>query len=304
MTGFFRYPGGKSKIKNVICKHLSVYASDPTLEYREPFFGGGSIGLKHLLGGSQSSIWINDKDPGISCLWTAVILYPDELKDRVKRFAASVIAFDAYKMELLQKDSVPNNKHDLIRHAFMKLAIHQISYSGLGTKSGGPLGGRSQSSKYKIDCRWSPHYICKKIDHIHDRFSTFNIRENRCTNYDFADLIEADGNALLYLDPPYYVKGNDLYQQGMTFEDHERLASALHATSHQWILSYDDAPEIRALYAWAEIEVVHVNYSITAEKDKQSGNLKSRVKPELLIYPTRHKERIDDCGSLHAAIRK
>jgi len=42
---------------------------------------------------------------------------------------------------------------------FKKLAIHQISYSGLGTKSGGPLGGKSQESIYKIDCRWSPKHI-------------------------------------------------------------------------------------------------------------------------------------------------
>ena len=34
-----------------------------------------------------------------------------------------------------------------ISKAFKKLAIHQISYSGLGTKSGGPLGGEKQQSK-------------------------------------------------------------------------------------------------------------------------------------------------------------
>jgi hypothetical protein len=29
-------------------------------------------------------------------------------------------------------------------------AIHQISYSGLGTKSGGPLGGRDQNQIIKL----------------------------------------------------------------------------------------------------------------------------------------------------------
>ena len=49
------------------------------------------------------------------------------------------------------------------RFGFMKIAVHQLSYSGLGLRSGGPLGGRSQASPYKIDCRWSPEYIYKKM---------------------------------------------------------------------------------------------------------------------------------------------
>jgi hypothetical protein len=90
-------------------------------------------------------------------------------------------------------------------------------------------------------------------------------------------------------DPPYYVKGGDLYQHGFTVADHERLAVALKETKHAWVLSYDDCFEVRRLYDWACVEPLEVSYSITATKDKETGHRLSRTKSELLICPKRTK---------------
>lgn len=277
MAGFFRYPGGKSKLKHLILDRLSQQARGKTLEYREPFFGGGSIGLELLQEPLDiPSIWINDKDPGIACLWTSVLNYPEELKNCVRHFKPSVDYFHLFKQELLSIEQEPVERGDIIRTGFMKLAIHQTSYSGLGTKSGSPLGGKEQKSKYKIDCRWSPEYICKKIDRINTQMSVFKIHDNSCTSEDFEKLIKDESKlALLYLDPPYYIKGNELYQHGFSENDHLRLAESLKSTNHSWVLSYDDCAEIRNMYAgWSVIEQLDANYSINT----------SRSKTELLIY--------------------
>lgn len=293
MSSFFRYPGGKSKLSNFILKHLDVYYKNNDLEYREPFFGGGSIGLKFISSNPQwKKIWINDKDVGISDLWTSVIQYPQELKYLVKNFSPSVELFGIYKKELLEHNDTYIEKDKIVQRGFKKLALHQISYSGLGTKSGGPLGGKEQKSKYKIDCRWSPDYICKKIDKLHTLFSKLEIKNNKCTSLDFEELIKCPGNCFLYLDPPYYIKGNELYQNGFTKDDHNRLADLLKSTEHPWILSYDDCEEIRSLYNWAKIKSTAVNYTITAEK--VSGKCYSRNKFELLICSPNHKEVDDD----------
>lgn len=296
MKSFFRYPGGKSKLRNQIIGALSKITDKvKDAEYREPFFGGGSIGLQLLQEHPLKKLWINDKDLGISCLWTAVIRFPDLLKELVKKFTPSVSKFDAFKEELMADRQSPKTEEEIAVYGFMKLAIHQISYSGLGTMSGGPLGGRkkenragmgsTQEVKYPIDCRWSPNYICKKIDTLHSDFSSFNIRSKKCTCLDFSEIIEDDSHrAVIYLDPPYYVKGNDLYQHGFTSEDHNCLAVALKNTKHSWVLSYDDCQEIRKLYEWANIrEIDGVNYSITALKNKETGKCSSRTKKELLI---------------------
>ncbi|RTK95543.1 MAG: DNA adenine methylase [Neisseriaceae bacterium] len=284
---FFRYPGGKSKLRSQIAFELNKIASDANVEYREPFFGGGSIGLLVLEERPElEKIWINDFDLGISSLWTTLIRRPDLLKDQVEKFQPSVEIFDEYKKELTETPLPKlNSDIEIAKFGFKKLAIHQISYSGLGTKSGGPLGGRKQKSAYKIDCRWSPKYICKKIDVLHLQFSKLSVRNNICTNLDFSELISDNSHeAIIYLDPPYFVKGNELYQHGFTESDHVRLADCLKKTKHQWVLSYDDCPEIRKYYDWASIEEINgVNYSITATKNKETGERKSRSKLELLI---------------------
>ena len=294
---FFRYPGGKSKFKDSISSHLNAYAEHTNWEYREPFLGGGGVGLKFVADNpAWKRLWLNDKDVGIANLWTAVIQHPEELKRLVQNFVPSVEKFDQYKEELLSETN-----GDVVAHGFKKLAIHQISYSGLGVKSGGPLGGRKQQSKYPINCRWSPAYICKKIDKLHRQLASLGLRDDSCTSLDFGHLINTRGNALLYLDPPYYDKGNDLYQHGFTIEDHQRLANDLRITTHPWVLSYDACPEVEELYGWAVVEVISVNYSITATKDKATGERAARTKQELLIYPHKHMEMLDAARKLSAS---
>ena len=246
--------------------------------YIEPFFGGGSIGLKVLKEHSIKKILINDKDVGIASLWTAVIKYPNELKERIKSFKPSTEAFYQLKEELTGLSSVDYSKEVVIDRGLKKLAIHQISYSGLGTMSGGPLGGKEQSSDYKIDCRWSPSYVCKEVDLVHGMFGRVDVIGGVCHCSDFEDILENlendKENNIYYLDPPYYVKGDSLYQCSLSESDHKRLAKAIKKLEGEWILSYDDCKEIRKLYNWACIEEVGVNYSIASATEKK----------ELLIY--------------------
>jgi DNA adenine methylase len=163
----------------------------------------------------------------------------------------------------------------VVELGFKKLAIHQTSYSGLGSKSGGPLGGRKQESEYKIDCRWSPEYIGGQIEQHNMFMKKIEIRNGMCTNFDFEDLInENDTEAIMYLDPPYYVKGNDLYQFGFTEEDHIRLAKLLRNTKHKWLLSYDDCDEVRQLYDWANIiRIGDISYTITTKTSIKKSEL-------------------------------
>ena len=80
-TSLVRYPGGKFKLRGQIAQRLAEQAEHDGLEFREPFFGGGSIGLKLLSDDmGMRRFWINDKDVGIACLWTSIIRYPGEFK--------------------------------------------------------------------------------------------------------------------------------------------------------------------------------------------------------------------------------
>ena len=282
---FFRYPGGKRKLSKTIVKKLNAIAGNKKVEYREPFFGGGSVGLCFLQHNPNiERIWINDFNQGISSLWTSVINYPNLLCNQILDFTPSLEDFYNFKQYLTDIAPALDTPEKIANYGFRKLAIHQISYSGLGTKSGGPLGGKDQTSQYKIDCRWSPNTIIKKINALNCKLSKIEIRDKCCTSHDFSKLIEDSKHpAIIYLDPPYYDKGSELYQDGFKEEDHIRLSECLKNSKHSWLLSYDDCPAIRKLYDWANIEDVNVNYSITATINKETGETESRTKPELLI---------------------
>jgi DNA adenine methylase len=279
-VSFFRYPGGKNKLKKEIIEKLLTLNEGPHIhEYREPFWGGGSIGTSLLLDSyiEVDKIWMNDKDIGISSLWTAIIRYPEELQKLIECFQPSVDIFYDLKEKLINIKNMPIEKDDILDIGFSKLAIHQISYSGLGTKSGSPLGGNEQKSKYKIDCRWSPDNMIKKIKKIYCKLSVITVKNNYCTNMGFEDVVKnTDCPSIIYLDPPYYEQGNDLYQCGFSQKNHEDLSEILKESRHSWLLSYDNCEEIRQLYDWAYINELNVNYTIVTD-----GN--STKKTELLI---------------------
>jgi len=274
-SSFFRYPGGKFKLRNEIIRLIKPQLND-SIEYREPFFGGGSIGLQLLEECPEllSSVWFNDRDFGIAALWSSVIRYPDDIKQLVMSFAPALEEFYSFKKQLAQVNHCPLQRKRLVNLGFQKLALHQMSFSGLGEMAGGPLGGKLQLSDGKIDSRWSPEFICNKIDRIHQALSHKAVRGDSCSCLDFEEMIDGD-DSILYLDPPYYDQGTALYKHAFMVEDHERLARLLRHRKGFWLLSYDDCDEIRALYDWAVVEVVPVTYSITG----------TRIKGELLICP-------------------
>jgi DNA adenine methylase len=81
--------------------------------------------------------------------------------------------------------------------------------------------------------------------------------------------------SLFYLDPPYWGGEGD-YGAGMfSRDDFQRMADKLRSIEGRFLLSINDRPEIREMFAWADIEAVKTVYSI------QGGNAPGAA--ELLI---------------------
>ena len=259
----FRYPGSKTKLIAAIMRHFPtshqfpLWSSLDCLEYREPFFGAGVFGLwlmENVLH-SRCPIWINDIDPGMAAAWKAVHESPFELIRHIQAFTPSVEAF--YEFKKSDGQSCGSDAED----GFRKIALHRMSVSGFGAMSGGPIGGRTQlSSGYTVDCRWTPSRIKRDIIQVHRVMKRF--RSLRITCEDFREMTEtAHDRCFLYLDPPYYKKGSQLYKFNMSPNDHDSLSETLAKSPAQWVLSYDDHSEIRRLYSWATFHEMYVTYS-------------------------------------------
>jgi DNA adenine methylase len=51
------------------------------------------------------------------------------------------------------------------------------------------------------------------------------------------------------IDPPYFVRGQELYLNFYEPKDHEKLAKIIRSLKCNWILTYDDAKEVQDLYS-------------------------------------------------------
>jgi DNA adenine methylase len=73
---------------------------------------------------------------------------------------------------------------------------------------------------------------------------------------------------LTYLDPPYFVKGQQrLYANYYEAADHAKIADLLANFPRCWIVSYDYAPEILAQYSDYRCVVYGLRYSATERYD-------------------------------------
>jgi DNA adenine methylase len=106
----------------------------------------------------------------------------------------------------------------------------------------------------------------------------------KLTNWDFERVIEeAPDGAFLFIDPPYFNADQDkFYTISFSREDHYRLEQILkkHSKRFRFLLTYDNTPEIRKLYSWAnETLDKEWNYTINRTDDqKKDGSRKKNEK--------------------------
>ncbi len=170
------YPGAKNKLRKVIVPRLLAHLEEcPGAEYREPFFGGGSIGL--LVAPHAPSLWLNDKDPAVSSLWSAVIRSPDLLRRWVANFSPTQQECDRFAAHLLLQPPPSSRASDeeTAAYGFLELAVRRCSFSMLGVKANTP--------HYYAD-RWNPSLVLREIDRIHHLLAG-RVRGDRCTRLDF-----------------------------------------------------------------------------------------------------------------------
>ena len=278
----FRYPGGKGKIcwdivksfpprvTHAICSDVSFYC--------EPFVGSGAMLARVLLVLPPSAgVILGDRDVGIASFWRCLCdpAKTERLSRAVLNFTPTLDAFFRFK----ELDGTHDG--DDVVTGFRKLALHQMSFSGVGAKAGGPIGGKGQRGVYDVTCRFRPERHVANIASLRHRLA--KLRGGvQVVHGDFAEAlgrIPVRGG-FAYLDPPYYLKGEQLYVHSMNPADHDRLAGLLRHAAFDWVLSYDDHPEVHALYRdWAEIRA----FKMTATIETKKGAGARRKNHELVI---------------------
>lgn len=252
-----RYPGGKNKIYKYV-KYL--VDSNEIDTYIEPFCGGAGVALKLLLNNDVKKIMLNDFDRSIYAMWFSILHDTDSFIKKVREAVFTIEEWDKQHDIQKNKDNV-----DLLTLGFSTFYLNRTNRSGI--IQAGPIGGRAQTGNYKMDCRYNTEVLIKKIKLIaknKNRISLYNI--------DAIDFIKQNirrtRGSLTFFDPPYFVKGKQLYTNFYEHIDHIDLRDTIdkYMSKHKWILTYDFHEEIQHMYSKFEYFPYILNYSAGTSK--------------------------------------
>lgn len=152
-----------------------------------------------------------------------------------------------------------------VEKGFAGLFLNRTNFSGI--LNANPLGGKQQSSQYKIDCRFNKAAIIKSIEELSKYANSIEIYNEDALSFMQNCLRYRRRNSFfVYIDPPYYKAGPELYRYYYKKQDHEVLAKYLKNKTFAWLLSYDDVPEIRDLYEKNSLINLYLDYSVRTSR--------------------------------------
>lgn len=250
-----RYPGGKGKLAAYI-KELIKENQLLDGEYVEAYAGGAAIGLELLFHGYVSRIHINDLSKPVHAFWYSVLNHTDDLCKLVRDTPLTLKAWDRQK-----KIFGNQNDFDDLTLGFATFFLNRANRSGI--LNGGIIGGRDQTGPWKMDARFNRSELVYRIESIARIKRRINLTRMDALNFLKAGVSNWPAKTLIYLDPPYYVKGRDLYYDFYQHDDHEAVSKFVirKLVRQQWIVSYDNAPAIRAMYKGCQRLTYSLGYS-------------------------------------------
>ncbi|MGH7242362.1 MAG: DNA adenine methylase [Phycisphaerales bacterium] len=265
-----RYPGGKGRLAPFLIEVLKANGLKRP-HYVEPYAGGAGAALHLLFDEYVETITINDADDCIRCMWFAITHHNERFLEAIQNVPVSIRQWT--KQRRIYKARDTSKPFEL---GFATFFLNRTSRSGI-VRDGGPIGGHDQTGRFLVDARFYRDSLCERIERI-GRYR----HRILVTNRDGLSLLRQLNRrrhaipTFAFIDPPYFVKGAQLYMNAFKPEQHEALAGFLTApVGFSWVMTYDNVPAIRKLYSGMNTTAFDLSYSA----------FERRAGEELLIYP-------------------
>ena len=250
-----RYPGGKAKLAPFVKKLLR---ENQLLdgEYVEPYAGGAAIALELLFHEYVSRIHINDISKPLHAFWKSVLNETEEFCRLIVKTPLTVAQWDKQKRVLKHPTD-----HDDLRIGFAFFFRNRTNRSGI--LNGGIIGGRDQKGPWKIDARYNSKELAHRVESVARLKNRIVLTSMDALKFLSIGVGKWPEQTLVYLDPPYYVKGRDLYCDYYEPNDHASVAKFMMKSigRQRWIVSYDNVKPIRNMYRGARHFVYDIGYS-------------------------------------------
>ena len=138
------------------------------------------------------------------------------------------------------------------------------------TAFGGKVTGRSFGASATGGARFDITRLAAVLEDVHERLAGVVIER-----LPFAEIIALYDRpaTLFYLDPPYWGCETDYGEGVFAPADFERLARLLASLKGRFLLSLNDTPQIREIFAGFTIDAVEVGYSINGKAQSVAGEV-------------------------------
>jgi DNA adenine methylase len=250
-----RYPGGKGKLAAYV---KAILKENRLLdgEYVEPYAGGAAIALELLFHEYVSRIHINDISRHVHSFWKSVLDHTDELCSLILCTPLSVKTWDKQKRIFDRATD-----YDDLELGFATFYLNRTNRSGI--LNGGIIGGRDQTGPWKIDARFNAKELVHRIEAIAAMRDRIKLTRQDAFKFLQRGMAKWPEETLIYLDPPYYVKGRALYYDFYEHDDHGKISELMTGAAHRqrWIVSYDNVAPIRDLYKGVRYVTYDIGYS-------------------------------------------
>lgn len=250
----FRYPGGKTWLIPQLRSWLLAKNIVPS-RFIEPFAGGGiaslTVGFERL----AKQVIFAEIDEAVAAVWRVV------LNGEAESLARRILEF---KVTLENVEKILNSQpRTLLEQAFQTILKNRMQRGGIMARGAGLIkigeNGRGLLS------RWYAETLAKRIREINRRKDRFSFVA--CDAFSLISEHCADAEAVFYFDPPYTIAARRLYSHWEV--DHERLFEQAGGLSGDFLMSYDDTPEIRKLAEKHEFQVRAIAMKNTHHTNQQ-----------------------------------
>jgi DNA adenine methylase len=248
------YIGGK---KNLSKRLVARIDQVPHLSYAEVFVGMGGVFFRRER--RPKAEVINDWSEDVSTFFRVLQHHYVAFLDMIRFQIGGRAGFE--KLSALD----PASLTDLQRSARFLYLQRQAFGGKVAQRNFGVSVGRPSS----FDMTKLP----SMLEAVHERLAAVTIE--RLPWLDFIKRYDRQGT-LFYLDPPYFGCETDYGRDMFGRSDFEAMAAALRSIEGRFILSLNDHPEVRRIFAGFAMEEVGVRYTI-------GGVAKASVAGELII---------------------
>ena len=235
MRSPFRYPGGKTWLVPEIRAWLNGLTKKPNI-FVEPFAGGGIASLTVIFENLADHVVMVEKDEQVAAVWKVILNDANWLANQILNFKVTIET---------ARDFLSANPSTLRDKAFQVILRNRVQRGGILAPGASLI--KSGENGRGITSRWYPATLAKRILDIYEHRDRITFLEGDAFDT-IPDFLNSQ-DAVFFIDPPYTAggkrAGKRLYLHNEI--DHEALFSMMAHAKGNFMMTYDDAPEVQEM---------------------------------------------------------